>query len=152
MRKIETDIDYLAWQIRPAALDDLGLKESLAEFIKGWSKHFHIAAELHLAGLGDDRLPEEIETNLYRITQETLNNVCKHSNGDRVEIILERRDHEVVLVIEDNGRGFDSKVRSRGMGLAGMRERAALIGGKLELESAPGKGTTVFVRVPVVAT
>jgi len=149
LRKIETDIDFLAWQLRPAALDDIGLKESLAEYVKGWSNHVNINAEFHTAGLDHDRLPTEVETNLYRITQEALNNVHKHSKGDRVEVLLELRDHRVVLVIEDNGKGFDPEAKSRGMGLDSMRERASLIGGKLEIESTQGKGTTLFVRVPM---
>ena len=147
--RLESDLDFLAWQLRPAALDDIGLRESLADYIKGWSKHIHISAEFHSSGLDHQRLPAEIETNLYRIAQEALNNVYKHSKGDRVEVLLELRDNQVALVIEDNGKGFDPQAKSDGMGLHGIRERATLIGGKLEIESSRGQGATLFIRVPI---
>ncbi len=96
-----------------------------------WSKHYHVPAEFHDAGLGDARLPPQVETCLYRIAQEALNNVYKHAQAARVSVILERRAGEAVLVIEDDGVGFDptgaERTRSgRGLGLIGMRERAAL--------------------------
>jgi signal transduction histidine kinase len=100
------------------------------------------------------RLEPEIETNLYRITQEALNNISKHAQASTANVILESRNNEIVLVVEDNGVGFDvsqveNGARSSGrLGLLGMNERAAISGGKIEIESAKGAGTTVFVRVP----
>jgi len=152
-RQIETDVDYLARQLRPAALDDIGLKDTLADYVKSWSSHFDIPAEFHASGFDVERLLPEIETNLYRIAQEALNNVSKHAGAARVDVILELRDGHVVLVVEDDGGGFDLEAKAdamRGMGLAGMRERAALIGGAVEVESAPGEGTTIFARAPAV--
>jgi signal transduction histidine kinase len=93
----------------------------------------------------------EIETHLYRIAQEALNNIAKHAEASRVDVIIENRDHHATLIIEDNGMGFDTEVEAnanRGLGLIGMRERAALFGGTLEIESAPAKGSTLFVRIP----
>lgn len=151
-RQIESDIDFLARELRPASLDDIGLKETLSNYIASWSSHFGIVAEFHSTGLNSDRLPAAIETNLYRIAQEALNNVFKHASTARVDIIIERRENHVALIVEDNGAGFAEDValqESEGMGFIGMRERASLIGGTLEIESAPGKGTTVFVRVPI---
>lgn len=148
-QQIESDVDFLAWELRPAALDDIGLKDTLGDYAKTWSEHFEIAAGFHARGLGDQRLPAEIETTLYRIAQEALNNVFKHAHTKSVDIILERRDREAVLIIEDKGVGFDIEAQTRGIGLVGMRERASLAGGVLEVESAPNRGTTLYVRIPL---
>ena len=154
--RIDSEVDFLAWELRPTALDDLGLTAALTNFVKEWSGHYHIPAEAHVTGFssGTLRLPPQAETCLYRITQEALNNVYKHAQAARVSVILERRDGNAVLVIEDDGVGFDSEDAAswqgdRGLGLVGMRERAALLGGSVEIESRPGSGTTVFARVPV---
>ncbi|HKS27162.1 MAG TPA: CheR family methyltransferase [Pyrinomonadaceae bacterium] len=153
-RRLDTDVDFLAWELRPTALDDLGLIVALSNYAKEWTNHFGVRVNFHSTGLGDARLEPLIETNLYRIAQEALNNVSKHAGATSVDLLLERRDSHVVLIIEDNGRGFDpggvEAVREgRGMGLIGMRERAALVGGTVEIESAPDEGTTIFVRVPM---
>lgn len=155
-QRLDAEVDFLIWEIRPAVLDELGLKAALANFINEWSQHHNIAADFHSTGLEDERLPAETETNIYRIAQEALNNVLKHAEATGVGVMLERRDEQAILIIEDNGKGFDPAEREnvaendRGMGLIGMRERAALVGGILEIESAPGKGTTVFARMPIV--
>ncbi|MET0625756.1 MAG: PAS domain S-box protein, partial [Pyrinomonadaceae bacterium] len=151
--RLDEEVDFLAWEMRPTALDDLGLAASLANFVAEWSKHYHVPAEFHAAGLGDARLPPQVETCLYRIAQEALNNVYKHAQAARVSVILERRGDEAVLVCEDDGVGFDPADAERwegdrGLGLVGMRERAALLGGSVEFESEPGKGTAIFARVP----
>ncbi len=105
-------------------------------FIRTWSEHFNVPAEFHTSGLDNERLAPEIETALYRIAQEALNNVYKHAGASRADVILEQREGDAVLIIEDDGRGFDPEVEAaepgadgRGMGLVGMRERAALAGG-----------------------
>jgi signal transduction histidine kinase len=153
-QRLDTDVDFLAWELRPSALDDLGLVVALSNYAQEWSKHFGVRVNFHSAGLGDARLSPLVESNLYRITQEALNNVSKHAGATSVDLLLERRDDHAVLIVEDNGRGFDTygveaEGVGRGMGLVGMRERASLVGGSVEIESAAGKGTTVFVRVPV---
>ncbi|MFN2414743.1 MAG: CheR family methyltransferase [Pyrinomonadaceae bacterium] len=152
---IDSEVDFLAWELRPTALDDLGLTAALTNFVGEWSSHYHVPAEAHVSGFGSGalRLSPEVETCLYRITQEALNNVFKHAQAARVSVVLERRGGDAVLVIEDDGVGFDPAeaavgVGGRGLGLVGMRERAALLGGSVEFESRPGKGTTVFARVP----
>jgi PAS domain S-box-containing protein len=150
--RLDRDVDQLVWELRPTALDDLGLRAALANYIQEWSDRFHIAAELHTSGLLDDRLASEVETALYRIAQEALNNVAKHSSARRVEVILERRPDCVLLIVEDDGVGFadaDSAKGRQGYGLVGMRERATLVGATLEIESSPGKGTTILVRIAV---
>jgi PAS domain S-box-containing protein len=152
--RLDRDVDQLVWELRPTALDDLGLRAALANYIQEWSERSHIAAELHTSGLLDDRLAPEVETALYRIAQEALNNVAKHSAARRVEVILERRPDCILLIVEDDGVGFsdaESAKTRQGYGLVGMRERATLVGATLEIESNPGKGTTILVRIAVAA-
>jgi two-component system CheB/CheR fusion protein len=148
--KLDSDVDFLAWELRPAVLDDLGLSTALANFVKEWSSHFQIPAEYHTTGMDTGRPTPEVEINLYRIAQEALNNTYKHAHASRVDVLLERRDHTVVLIVEDDGIGLTEAKpgQDRGLGLLGMHERAALVGGKLEIESTPGKGTTIFARIP----
>jgi PAS domain S-box-containing protein len=149
--QIDKDLDFLTSELRPAALKETGLVAALQNFVQEWSRHFAIAAEFHTAGLDKKRLSQETETNLYRIAQEALNNVFKHAEASRVDVMLERRNKDAVLIIEDNGKGFILEEamasESPGLGLISMRERAALVGGTLEIESTPGEGTTIFVRV-----
>jgi signal transduction histidine kinase len=95
-------------------------------------------------------LTSEVETTLYRIAQEALTNVAKHARATKVDVILERHDDSVFLIVEDDGVGFDpaeAGSTGRGFGLLGMQERAALVGASLQIESAVGKGTTIFVRM-----
>ncbi|MFL6215985.1 MAG: chemotaxis protein CheB [Blastocatellia bacterium] len=151
---IDKDLDFLAWELRPTALDDLGLAAALGNFVHEWSTHFNVPAEFH-ATLNDQRLSIDIETMLYRIAQEALNNISKHARASQVEVMLERRGAQVVLIIADNGTGFDvnkalTASARRGMGLISMRERTAFVGGTFEIESEPGGGTTVYVRVPFI--
>jgi two-component system, chemotaxis family, CheB/CheR fusion protein len=152
--RLDADVEFLAWELRPAGLDDIGLPGTLSKFLREWSKHYGIAAEFHVSGLDQLRLGSEIETSLYRIAQEALNNIYKHARANRVDVLLERRDGQVILIIEDDGVGFDPVVTvqrsgERGLGVIGMRERTALAGGTLDVESQVGQGTTIFVRVPL---
>jgi len=149
--RIEREVDFIAWELRPAALDQLGLAQALGNFIQEFSKHYGVAAEFHSAGMKEVRLAHDVETNLYRIAQEALNNVMKHAGAGSVGVILERHDGRVTLIVEDDGAGFEpgrAVDGEKGMGLLSMRERAAQIGGTLEIESALGAGTTLYVRVP----
>ncbi|MFL6335238.1 MAG: chemotaxis protein CheB [Pyrinomonadaceae bacterium] len=153
--RVDSEVDFLAWELRPTALDDLGLGSALANYVEEWSKHYNVPAEVQLTGFnsGSLRLPPQTETCLYRITQEALNNVGKYAQAARVAVVLERRGPEAVLVVEDDGVGFDPVEKMAAvtsLGLIGMRERAGLVGGSLEIESSPGGGTTVYARVPVV--
>jgi len=149
-QQLDRDVDHLVWELRPTALDDLGLRAALANYVQDWSQRVSISAELHTFGLLDDRLASEAETTLYRIAQEALTNVAKHSHAENVDVILERRSDHVLLIVEDDGVGFDPLDEStapQGFGLLGMQERAALVGATIQIESAVGKGTTVLVRM-----
>ena len=149
-QRLDRDVDHLVWELRPTALDDLGLRAALANYVQDWSGRVGIAAKLHTSGLLDDRLPADAETALYRIAQEALTNVAKHARAANVDVILERRADTVLLIIEDDGVGFDpagAGSGGQGFGLLGMQERAGLVGAMLEIESSAGKGTTVLVRM-----
>jgi signal transduction histidine kinase len=148
-------VDFLAWELRPSVLDDFGLTKALENYVREWSVHFQIPAEYQPRGLDGKRLLPEIEINLYRISQEALNNTFKHAKASNASVLLERRDSKIILIIEDDGIGFEPSKKKvltgndRGLGLVGMKERAELVGGAFEIESSPGSGTTIFVRVPV---
>jgi signal transduction histidine kinase len=157
--QVMKEVHDLALELRPSVLDDLGLIAALRHLSKGYQDRFHIPVDLQVLGLDDERLPSEVETALYRIVQEALTNVARHAQAENVSVVLEKRVSLVRLIIEDDGRGFDvgsvlgsrrgSSPRADKLGLYGMRERAALLGGTLTIESTPGVGTTVFVDAPL---
>ena len=147
------DIHRLAWELHPAVLDDLGLEAALRRYTAEWSENNRMPVDFHSDGVETHRLPLQLETTLYRITQEARTNETRHANAKRVSVLLSCRPEHVSLIVEDNGGGFNAGIQAsaaRGkLGLLGMRERATLAGGTLEIESTPGAGTTVFVRVPL---
>jgi PAS domain S-box-containing protein len=151
---IDQNVDFLAWELRPSVLDDVGLEPAVDKFVMEWSSHFKIPAEFRVVRWPDRRLISELEISLYRVMQEALNNTAKHAAASSVSVILEERDGLARLIVEDDGKGFEpSQVvpdhyEGRGLGILGMKERAELVGGSFEIESHPGSGTTVFVRVP----
>jgi signal transduction histidine kinase len=143
------DVRRLAVQLRPKALDDFGLVPALERLVQTFSESSGI--EVHLEPqIGAERLPEEIETTLYRIVQEALTNVVKHADASHVSILLVRRDSTVAAVIEDDGRGFDTgAIHEENLGLDGMRERVELLDGRMTVETSEGTGTTLRVEVPL---
>ncbi|MGQ0457774.1 MAG: ATP-binding protein [Hyphomicrobium sp.] len=148
------EVNRLAWEIRPTALDDLGLQTAVQQFLEEWSETSQLKYDLHLT-LSDRRLPAAIETALYRILQEALTNVVKHADATTVGIILEATNKEVRLIIEDDGKGFhwenveNLESPTVRLGLLGIRERLSLVGGALEVETAPGQGATLIIHVPL---
>jgi signal transduction histidine kinase len=143
------DVRRLAVELRPAVLDDFGLAPALERLTESFAEQTDIRIDFRSA-LGDMRLPSEVETALYRVVQESLTNIVKHAKADQVSVSLARKNATVAAVIEDNGAGFDSRrVREEAIGLLGMRERLALLDGRLEVESRPGAGTTVVAEVPL---
>jgi signal transduction histidine kinase len=146
------DVRSLAVELRPAALDDFGLVPALERLAVTFAERSGITASVE-ANLGEGRLPAETETALYRLVQEALTNVVKHAAATRVNIVLTRRDGGVSAVIEDDGRGFSPDVaRNDALGLVGMRERIALLGGTLAVESAPSEGAALVAYLPVSAS
>jgi two-component system, chemotaxis family, CheB/CheR fusion protein len=152
--QIDKEVAFLASELRPAVLDDLGLAAALPRFVHDWSVHSGVPAEVRVAAaVSEIGLPREVEVTFYRVAQEALNNVTKHAHATRADVLLERRNAHLVLVVEDDGVGFEigATEGNQGIGLVGMRERAALVGAKLDIESSPGHGTSVFLRYPVAA-
>lgn len=149
--RILEDVHDLAVQLRPTILDDLGLKEAVEKLGAEWQDRHTVSTEVFVH-LGDKRLPGYAETAVYRIVQESLTNIAKHAQANSVSVLVERRQSDVVTIIEDDGLGFDietSTINGR-LGLLSMRERAELLGGTLVIESAPERGTSVFVTIPVI--
>jgi signal transduction histidine kinase len=143
------DVRSLAVELRPTALDDFGLVAATERLAETFAERSGIAAAVE-PNLGAERLPAETETVLYRLVQEALTNVVKHAAATRVSIVLTRRDGGVSAIVEDDGRGFtQQEVRTDALGLVGMRERLALLGGTLAVESTPGEGTSLVAFVPL---
>jgi len=153
VQRIDEDVDSLSWDLRPPSLDDIGLAASLADYISEWSRRFEIPVIFRNSRFGKKRLLPESETHLYRIMQEILTNIGKHAKASSVGVSLERRQGRAILTVVDDGVGFVPKKHKpaggSGMGLIGMRERAAIMGGDLTVESEPGKGTSIIVNIPV---
>jgi PAS domain S-box-containing protein len=151
-KRLDVDLDQFVWRLHPPSLDDLGLVEALDNYVHRWAAGYGLHAEVQTSGIDRGDLTSEIATALYRITQEALNNVAKHAHASSAVVLIDRSAARVSLIIEDDGKGFDvaHQLRSRErFGLRGMRERALLLGGEFDIESAPGKGTTIVVRIPL---
>jgi signal transduction histidine kinase len=143
------DVRRLAVELRPSALDDFGLVAALERLATSFAEQSGIAVDFQTS-LGGERLSGEVETALYRIVQESLTNVVKHARARRVSILLTRKSGAIKAVIEDDGQGFDpAEGTLDGFGLIGMRERLALLGGRLQVESASEAGTTIAAEVPI---
>jgi PAS domain S-box-containing protein len=152
--EIDRSIDFLTWDLRPPALDQMGLPPMLEGLVRGWSDRFGVAAEFVSHWNTSSRPNVVVEANLYRLTQEALHNVFKHAAASHVRVLLESRDGIALLLVEDNGRGFDAqdsmqRSSAGGLGLVSMRERANLMGADLTIESTPGVGTSILVQVPI---
>ena len=155
--RMDEEVSYLAWELSPRMIDELGLVAAIESFAAEWSRYTNIESEFQARGASPDRLHRDTETHIYRIVQEALNNIAKHANAAQVSIILEQMPTAVRLIVEDDGSGFDpdeAKPRNdgHGFGLKAMQERAAVIGGTLVIESSKGSGTTLFLTVPVDRT
>ena len=149
------DLHRVAVELRPAALDDLGLVKAIRNLAETWSIHCGIKVDFEPGQYESPGISSEIETTLYRIIQEALNNVAKHSGAKHVGLVLHRGGDHLQAIIEDDGRGFDfgkatSLASANGrLGLLGIQERLSFIGGSLSVESAPACGATLIVRVPI---
>lgn len=145
---VELQLRRLSHELRPTILDDLGLRPALEYLAEGVAQRYGIAVEVTgAAGPEGQRLPEGLETALYRAVQEALNNVAKHAGAHRVLIDLRYGLRGIECVVRDDGAGFDPAAagNGHGLGLAGMRERLRSVGGELVIHSAPGKGTELRI-------
>jgi two-component system sensor histidine kinase UhpB len=140
----------LARQLRPTALDDLGLTAALAGNVRELSRQGAVRATFEADG-ELAALPEDVQLVVYRVAQEALSNVVRHSGADQVRVGLDREGDRVALSVTDDGCGFTFDQTGRGLGIGGMRERALLVGGDLQIESRAGIGTRVRLLVPITA-
>jgi signal transduction histidine kinase len=147
-------VNRMAWELRPVALDDLGLHSAVDHYLEEWAEmaQLQVDVQIDLCGLS---LPPAVEATLFRVLQEATTNVLRHADATRVGVILETKGDIVQLIVEDNGKGFpvdDGKspfAATRKFGLHGIRERLALVHGKLDVESSPQTGTTLFISIPL---
>ena len=146
-------VSELSLDLRPSMLDDLGLVSTLRWFIKRISKRADIKVKFVTMEM-DERLDPNIETVLYRISQEALNNIIKHADAKHVIVRLERKQESIALYIKDDGKGFDvqktlmDQLKGR-IGLIGMQERTSIVGGSLSIQSRKGDGTVILAEIPV---
>lgn len=152
LRQGLTEVRHLIFDLHVPSLSDLGLEAALRQYLQNYQDRFGINVQLDLQDL-QARLPATLEFAIFRIIQESLQNVYKHANASQVTVTSRRQGGRLVFTVADNGRGFDLRelpARAvRHLGLVSMRERAALINGSLKVDSQPGKGTTVTLTVPV---
>lgn len=147
---LDRRLHFVASELRPAALD-LGIVAALDQFAEQWASSSGIPVSFHSVGIAPGTMTPDAETHVYRITQEALNNISKHAAASHVKITLEQQGDTIDLSIRDDGRGFDPKglrVGDQGLGLAGMRERADLMGARLEVQSGR-RGTVVRLQLPL---
>jgi len=150
LQQFDERLHGVASELRPSSLD-LGIVAALGQFLEEWSETAGVPAGYHSKGIKPGTLLPHLETHLYRIAQEVLNNVAKHASASHVAVLLEARGDDVLLVVEDDGRGFELEgagKRRQGLGLAGVRERAQTVGGQMKVETSPGHGTKISVRIP----
>lgn len=144
------ELRKLVYELRPAILDDLGLGPAVRWYAETYVRPTGVLAEVNVGDLGE-RLSSEVETVAFRIVQEAVTNALRHARAERIEIRLDRRGTLLLVMVRDNGAGFDAGDAGPRptLGLAGMRERAQLVGGSLQVLSVPGVGTTVLARIPL---
>jgi PAS domain S-box-containing protein len=149
--RVLENLHRLAVNLHPAALDLLGLVASIEQLVNDYVEHYGMNIQFKATGFTEGiRLPIELETTVYRIVQEALNNVVRHAKTNNVDVIIEMRDKKVTAMVEDDGVGYDLNSARSGsqLGLISMQERAQMAGGTLRIESKIGGGTTVVVEIP----
>jgi signal transduction histidine kinase len=149
--EVSDRVRTLSHELRPRVLDDLGLVPALELLAQGMARRHHV--RIDILGSAGGRLKPAVETALYRVAQEGLQNVVRHAAAERIEIRLERTHDRLRFMVHDDGRGFDpldvARRANAGLGLIGMRERVQGVGGALHVESSPGQGTRLTALVPV---
>jgi len=146
--RIVKTVRRISTELRPPILDDVGLAAAMEWESKEFTKRTGIKCTFSDKKQGI-QLSIDKKSNLFRIFQESLTNVMRHSNATAVNVLLERRKDKIALCIEDNGKGFAINQQSKTLGLLGMRERSLALGGTYNIESQPGKGTKICVQIPI---
>jgi PAS domain S-box-containing protein len=144
----------LAYDLRPPGLDQVGFVETVSDYCEEFSEKTGIEIELSSVDMDHRQLDSNTQINLYRLVQEGFNNVRKHANAGRMTVGLVGSSQKIILTVEDDGRGFDVEERmasmdhEKRMGLRSMEERTRLLGGRFDIRSAPGKGTSIMIEIP----
>jgi signal transduction histidine kinase len=148
--KLSEDVHALSYRLHPSILEDLGLVEALKSACETFSRRELVGVAVMAPGISE-KLPRDLSLSLFRVAQEALRNVGRHASAERVEVTLEHRDGGLRLVVRDDGAGFDPAHHNGrpSLGYAGMRQRVDLVGGRLDIDSAPSHGTTVLAWVPL---
>ena len=148
---LDHDISRIVRDLRPGALLDLGLAAAVRAYVEEWSHHSAVPCDFH--SNGGQSMPVLVETTIYRIVQEALTNVARHARATRASVVIAQHDSYLTAIVEDDGVGFEPGDRAAAidgrLGLIGMRERAALLGGTCTIESRAGAGTNVVVKIPL---
>jgi len=147
---VQEDLHRLAANLRPTSLDHLGLVPALRHYLEEVDRQQPQIVQFEAVGMVGERVPAAAEIALFRIAQEAVTNSVRHAHAERVSVVIEERDQRIILIIEDDGVGFDPAAVARGgrLGLVGMRERTEMLGGNLLVESTPATGTTIVAEVP----
>jgi signal transduction histidine kinase len=151
--EVDERISELALDLRPSLLDDLGLLPTLQWYLNRYSQRLGIEVAMDFKGL-ESRLPDEVETTLYRVIQEALTNIARHAQAGTVRLSLERSATAVAVTIQDDGRGFDVEAQSSaaelgGVGLLGINDRVSTLGGRVEIHSRLGQGVRIHIEIPL---
>jgi PAS domain S-box-containing protein len=156
LKKTILDLRNMAYDLRPPVLEELGLVETIYRFCEDFTQMWGMTVDFQSAGLKNLKLDYGIQINLYRLIQEGLTNIRKHAAADRVTLKLAAAFPNIILRVEDNGRGFDVQARAaetdheKRMGLRSMQERVTLLNGEMKLQSKPGRGTKISIKLPFV--
>ncbi|MEK4146222.1 sensor histidine kinase [Robertmurraya sp. FSL W8-0741] len=144
------EVRRIIYDLRPMALDDLGLVPTLKKYLQT-IEEYHSTTSISYKNVGEEkRLPTKYEVALFRLVQESVQNVLKHANAKEIKVKLEMAQEQITVLVKDNGQGFNIDERKdESFGIIGMRERVELLGGKLSINSKIGKGTTVLIKVPL---
>ena len=147
------EVQKISYELRPMALDKLGIDEALQRYIGDIGQHLDINIRYDNKGCTFSRLGSVIETTVYRIVQEALTNAVRHARPKNIEITLQSDAKTVVVIVQDDGIGFDLEYVQRhgkeALGILGMMERASLVGGEIQIDTAPGKGTRILLKLPL---
>ncbi len=154
VEQLQQQVRHVAWDLRTPEFEEGDLAAALREYVEDWSARTQVPAQCECRGTDGRRLPPLVVSALYRVAQQALANVEQHARARHVSVLLERDPGQVRLTVEDDGRGFDVEAVPRSaaaarLGLLGMKERVALAGGTFLIESSPGSGTTILVRIPI---
>ena len=145
------NVRRIAYGLHPPTLEKFGLAAAVEQYVNEFASRHVIKAQVRVSRLPEN-IPYTVSTTLFRILQEALTNVAKHADAREVSIVIDYGDGSIVLVVEDDGKGFDEEVvgfaGNTGLGLRGIRERVSLLNGTVELEPTPGTGTTLYVTIP----